>query len=496
VSRVHVFDLRQRAGSKNPWYVRWRVDGRDASRQFRTKGLAREFHARILMAANTGERFDPATKLPVSMVSEAGPSRPRTCYQAAVAFMAHKWSRWAATTRRSAVETLMTSTETLLRPGSPPPPANVHRWLRDLALLAPFGEFDSLADQCRDEEDHKAHRWLLQQSLPLTDLDLRTAERVLDAFAHRRDGAGPTAPSVISRKRTQFRGYLKYCVRERWLPEDPLTYSDWKTPLIDREVSTELLMAPADAQTLLAALPQAGRLGPRLVAFFATLFYAGLRPSEALALTPADLSLPDTGWGHLTVRRARTKTSSRYTDDGQPHQQRPLKWRSRTAIRQVPIPPVLVQHLREHLQVYGTSPEGALFTNSRGNQLDHARYLRVFTSAKQQAFASSSPLQRVTPYGLRHANATMLLNAGVPLAEAARRLGHSPDVLLSIYAGVMTTDEKTSNAHIENHLTRVSLLPPETRSTLSNTRSCPTPRAAAGPSRRAEDREQTRHKTT
>ena len=65
MSRVQVFDLTQRPGStKLPWYVRWRLDGRDASRQFRTKAAARDFHARLWIAADAGERFDPATKLP------------------------------------------------------------------------------------------------------------------------------------------------------------------------------------------------------------------------------------------------------------------------------------------------------------------------------------------------------------------------------------------------------------------------------------------------
>jgi trans-aconitate methyltransferase len=46
-------------------------------------------------------------------------------------------------------------------------------------------------------------------------------------------------------------------------------------------------------------------------------------------------------------------------------------------------------------------------------------------------------------------NATLLLNSEVPIAEVARRLGHSPDVLLSVYAGVTTSDRDTANALID-----------------------------------------------
>lgn len=61
-------------------------------------------------------------------------------------------------------------------------------------------------------------------------------------------------------------------------------------------------------------------------------------------------------------------------------------------------------------------------------------------------------MRKTTPYDLRHANATVLLNADVPIAEVARRLGHSPDVLLSIYAGVMHDDETVANDRVEQFL--------------------------------------------
>ena len=45
----------------------------------------------------------------------------------------------------------------------------------------------------------------------------------------------------------------------------------------------------------------------------------------------------------------------------------------------------------------------------------------------------TSPLAR-RPYDLRHAAASLWLNAGVPATEVARRLGHSVSVLLRVYA--------------------------------------------------------------
>ena len=42
-------------------------------------------------------------------------------------------------------------------------------------------------------------------------------------------------------------------------------------------------------------------------------------------------------------------------------------------------------------------------------------------------------------YDLRHVHATILLNSGVPISSAARRLGHTPQILVSTDAGVIGT---------------------------------------------------------
>mgnify|MGYP000503395930 CR=1 FL=1 len=55
----------------------------------------------------------------------------------------------------------------------------------------------------------------------------------------------------------------------------------------------------------------------------------------------------------------------------------------------------------------------------------------------------------MTLYDFRHLNATFMLNLGIGPGEIAMRLGHSVDVLLSVYAGVTTGDRERANAAIE-----------------------------------------------
>lgn len=59
----------------------------------------------------------------------------------------------------------------------------------------------------------------------------------------------------------------------------------------------------------------------------------------------------------------------------------------------------------------------------------------------------ASPLAR-RPYDLRHAAASLWLNAGVPPTEVARRLGHSVAVLLKVYASCIDGEEGGMNDRI------------------------------------------------
>jgi integrase len=60
-------------------------------------------------------------------------------------------------------------------------------------------------------------------------------------------------------------------------------------------------------------------------------------------------------------------------------------------------------------------------------------------------------------YDCRHAAATTWLRAGVPLAEVARRLGHSVETLVSTYVGALPDDEKIGNDRIEAALSVVDV---------------------------------------
>ena len=55
-------------------------------------------------------------------------------------------------------------------------------------------------------------------------------------------------------------------------------------------------------------------------------------------------------------------------------------------------------------------------------------------------------------YDCRHAAATTWLRAGMPLAETARRLGHSVETLVSTYVGALDDEEHIANRRVDTIL--------------------------------------------
>lgn len=196
------------------------------------------------------------------------------------------------------------------------------------------------------------------------------------------------------------------------------------------------------------------RRGRPMVALFACMYYAGLRPGEAVALRKQDCHLPATGWGTLTLETSRPQTGKRWTDSGEAHDKRGLKQRADKETREVPIPPELVRILLDHIAEFGVAEDGRLFRSQRGNVVSSSSYYRVWREARLLALTPeqvASPLAG-KPYDLRHAALSLWLNAGVHAPEVAQRAGHTVDVLLQRYAKCLDGDREIANGRISRAL--------------------------------------------
>jgi len=210
--------------------------------------------------------------------------------------------------------------------------------------------------------------------------------------------------------------------------------------------------------------------GPRLVAFFAVMYYAGLRPEEAINLGADNVILPppvwdeesrqqreppeDQDWGELHIRSATPDAGSEWTDDGNPRERRQLKHRAEGDSRIVPTHPELTRLLRNHLAQFGTAADGRLFGGVRGGELPTITYRRAWIKARQMALTAAeqaSPLAR-RPYDLRHACLSTWLNGGVYPTQVAEWAGHSVDVLLRIYAKCVVGQDELAKRRISEAL--------------------------------------------
>ena len=437
---VRLWDIRKNEGKRRPYEVRWIVGGREKSRSFVTKLLAEGFRGDLMKALRQGEPFDPATGLPESKAKD------EPWFDHVTGYMQMKWPRAAAKTRRTTADALVTVTLALLSRRRGRPDDEV---LRHALYGWAFNPSKDRATAPVDVTDALA--WLRAASLPVSTLrQLDTVRAVLDALAMRIDGK-PAAATTIYRKRAVFYNALGYAVERGLLVSNPIDSIQWKAPDVADAVDRRVVANPEQAARLIAAVADQGRRGPHLVAFFGCLYYAGMRPSEAVALRESNCRLPSTGWGRLELTGSEPRAGADWTDDGAARESRQLKRRSMATVRAVPIPPELVAHLRKHLDTYRSGSDGRLFRTEADGPLQDTAIRKAWRAARVDVLTEvevASPLA-ARPYDLRHAAASLWLNSGVPATEVARRLGHSVAVLLKVYANCIDGQENEVNARIQ-----------------------------------------------
>ncbi len=290
--------------------------------------------------------------------------------------------------------------------------------------------------------------------------------RMLDMATTHLDGK-PAAASTARRHRVILANAMDYAVELNLLSANPVRTLKWRIPKTSYEVDRRSVVNPRQA-ALLEAVRSQQPSGPRLVAFFALLYYAGLRPEEAVIFAKENVTLPplvwsrenrrweepDNDWGELHFRVAAPDAGREWTDDGAMRETRQLKHRAAGDSRTVPAPPPLTRILRAHPRDFGTGPDGRLFVGVRGGELSRVTYRRAWIKAREAALTpqeQASPLAR-RPYDLRHACLSTWLNAGVPATQVAEWAGHSVEVLLRIYAKCLVGQDEIAKRRITEAL--------------------------------------------
>ncbi len=447
---VRIWGIRSYAGKKGTTHtVRWSVEGKPFPQTFSTKTLAEAFRSRLFTAAKNGEAFDTETGRPVSW-ARTDKTVP-TWYQHATAFVDMKWSRLAPKSRAALADSLATVTAALTTTdrGRPDP-----KTLRGALANWAFNTNARAAGKPKDEYA-TAIAWIERSSVRIDKLaDAATTRAALDALTKLPSGEDAAA-TTVNRKRFAFHQALEYAVEVKHLTSNPLDSVKWRRPRTVETVDRRSVVNPVQGRALIDAVRAHSDYGAQLEAFFALLYFAGLRPGEALDVREEDLRLPKAGWGEVWLIRSNPQPGKAWTDDGATGRSKALKHRARGEGRTVPLCPELVAILRRHLDTFGTGPDGRLFRAQKGGTglVCKTTYAKVWREARVKALAAlaTTPLGK-RPYDLRHACLSTWLNAGVPATQVAEWAGHSVDVLLRIYAKCLDGTQDAARRRIEDAL--------------------------------------------
>ena len=298
--------------------------------------------------------------------------------------------------------------------------------------------YSALSPGSEGGRDAQFERWMAKNCLSLGELDRERLADVDRRLGLKLDGSSLAANTanrirIVARASVQSAIGVGAIAADVW-PQRSKTRARRKVARTKRSVDVCALPSPAAmAETIDAIVTQQpGSKNYRVMT--AVAYYAGLRPSEVVMLRVRSTELPAEGWGRLEV----TEADISFDEPGEP----------KTGPRSVPIPPVLVAMLREWVQENDfTSPERLLFRTRNDTMPSGSNWARAWHRALE-----SVGQRPIRIYDCRHAAATTWLRAGMPLAETARRLGHSVETLVSTYVGALDDEEHIANQRVDTIL--------------------------------------------
>jgi len=209
----------------------------------------------------------------------------------------------------------------------------------------------------------------------------------VDTYARHLEELG-LSPATRARKLAAVASFYAYCGAEGVTDRNPAALV--RRPRVSDE-SPRLGLSADEARRVIAAARAAT---PAHRALIALCLGAGLRVSEALAVTPESLSSEA---GHQVVR---------VTGKG-------------GKVRTVPLSPQALGLLSDALEA-GTTGEPVV-RGPRGGRIDRHQALRMIEALGKVA----GVVHLLRPHDLRHAAATLSLDAGAPVGRVQDLLGHA-----------------------------------------------------------------------
>ncbi|MEX1223304.1 MAG: tyrosine recombinase XerC [Pirellulales bacterium] len=214
------------------------------------------------------------------------------------------------------------------------------------------------------------------------------------------------SPSTIARRLASLRSFFKFGMREGWVDANPA--KPLRNPRKGRTLPH--FLSSKELNSLLTAPPREEPLGLRDRAILETLYSAGLRVSELVAINDEDLDLEA---GVVRVRGKGRK--ERFAPIGSYAGRALQRWLAR----------------RETNETVSPRP---VFVNKFGNRITTRSVARMLEKYLKETGLDA----RTTPHTLRHSFATHLLDGGADIRSVQELLGHKSLVTTQIYTHVST----------------------------------------------------------
>lgn len=414
------------------WRVKWRVNGHDKTRSFTNRTEADELHRRLTTAKRNVEEFDVATGLPTSWTN-----KQRTFAECASEFVAAKWSGWSAAHRRSTVEDLAHALIYLVKPGVKAP--------FDRKILSKAARLHILLPNAvapTDPDVANATTWLKENSLLLDRVDYKKAHDMMEAITKLLTGRGNVAPDTHHRRKTACSSVFEYAIKCSYAKINHLV--GYEVPEQNVQIDKRTILSKEECKEIVKNLDGTSLQDTRMALFISIIWMAGLRPSEVLALRKSDLVSDGHGGHELILSRASVPCGTTYSNSGSSKDEKGLKWRAVGATRVVPVPKELAKRIRTYTKKMKSS-DLIFESGTKGVSLS----LTVFQDHWVKIRPGATKM-----YDLRHTNASILIYAGLNVAEVAERLGHSIGVCSSKYIHFFNQYNKQSNQKVEAFLAK------------------------------------------
>ncbi len=152
--------------------------------------------------------------------------------------------------------------------------------------------------------------------------------------------------------------------------------------------------------------------------------YAGLRIGEALALQYNDIDLKN---NLIHINKTLTRDADEKIIMGN-------KTKTLAGNRDVPIPPIILNEVKEQMEVSKNNFNNQLFIASNGNYADP----RGVNNILKRILIQCGPITGITTHSLRHTFGTRCIESGIAPVVVQRLMGHNDiSVTLNTYTSVL-----------------------------------------------------------